>query len=135
MCIRDRGGITPYTWTVTVGSLPAGLTLNATTGVISGSPSGTFVGAVNFTVTVTDSETPTPQTASASLSITISVAALSVTTTSLPTGVASTIYPVATLQATGGISPYTWSVTTGSLPAGLILNSATGCLLYTSRCV
>jgi hypothetical protein len=126
--LQAKGGITPYTWTVTVGSLPAGLTLNATTGVISGSPSGTFVGAVNFTVTVTDSETPTPQTASASLSITISVAALSVTTTSLPTGVASTIYPVATLQATGGISPYTWSVTTGSLPAGLILNSATGAI-------
>jgi hypothetical protein len=124
--LQAKGGITPYTWTVTTGSLPAGLTLNSTTGVISGTPSGTFVGAVNFTVTVTDSETPTPQTASAALSITITVATLTVTTTSLPTGVVNSAYPGATLQATGGITPYSWAVTAGSLPAGLSLNAATG---------
>ena len=126
--LAATGGITPYTWAVTVGSLPAGLTLNAATGVISGTPSGTFVGAVNFTVTVSDSETPTPQTASAALSITISVAPLSVTTTSLPGGVVNSVYAGATLQATGGIQPYSWAVTTGSLPAGLSLNSASGAI-------
>jgi len=129
--LASTGGITPYTWAVTVGSLPAGLSLNAATGVISGTPSGTLVGAVNFTVTVTDSETPTPQTANAALSITISVAALSVTTTSLPGGVVNSVYAGATLQATGGIQPYSWAVTTGSLPAGLSLNSASGAIYGT----
>ena len=128
--LRATGGIAPYTWAVTTGSLPAGLSLNASTGVISGTPSGTFVGTDSFTVTATDSETPTHATATANLSITITVAALSVTTTSgsLPLGVVSTVYPGATLQATGGIQPYSWAVTTGSLPAGLSLNPSTGAI-------
>ena len=128
--LQATGGIAPYTWAVTTGSLPAGLSLNASTGVISGTPSGTLVGTVNFTVTATDSETPTHATATASLSIVISVAPLSVTTTSasLPLGVVSSTYPGATLQATGGIQAYTWAVTTGSLPAGLTLNAATGAI-------
>jgi hypothetical protein len=126
--LQATGGITPYTWSVTVGTLPTGLTLNAATGVISGTIGGTFVGTDTFTVTVSDAETPTPQTANASLSITITVAPLSVTTSgSLPTGVVNSVYPGATLQATGGITPYTWAVTGGtSLPAGLTLNASTG---------
>jgi len=129
--LQATGGITPYSWAVTVGSLPAGLSLNPATGVISGTPSGTFVGTDSFTVTVTDTETPTPQTANAALSITITVAPLSVTTTSLPGGVVGSVYAGATLQAAGGIQPYSWAVTTGSLPAGLTLNSATGAIAGT----
>jgi hypothetical protein len=127
--LQATGGISPYRWAVTAGSLPAGLSLNAATGVISGTPTGTFVGTVNFTVTATDSETPTAKTANANLSIAISVAPLSVTTSgSLAVGVVSSQYSGATLQATGGITPYSWAVTTGSLPAGLTLNAATGAI-------
>jgi len=50
---------------------------------------------------------------------------LAITTTSLPTGVIGQPYS-ATLSATGGTSPYTWSKTSGSLPPGLTLNSSTG---------
>ncbi|MFZ3265575.1 MAG: putative Ig domain-containing protein [Terriglobales bacterium] len=122
------GGITPYTWSVSVGVLPAGLTLNASTGQITGTPTGNMTGPINFTVKVTDSEQPTAASATAALSITITAPPLSVVTSSLPTGVAQSVYPGATLQATGGVSPYTWSVTTGSLPAGLSLNSSTGAI-------
>jgi len=53
------GGLEPYTYTLTAGALPPGLSLSST-GTISGTP--TAVGASSFTVTVTDAE-PTPQTA------------------------------------------------------------------------
>jgi uncharacterized repeat protein (TIGR03803 family) len=67
-------GLAPYAWSVTSGSLPADLTLNATTGVISGTP--TQAGTSNFTVTVEDSESQ-PITATANLAITVVAAAIS----------------------------------------------------------
>jgi hypothetical protein len=123
--LAATGGITPYTWSISAGSLPAGLTLNSSTGVISGTPTGSVTGQINFTVKVTDAEVPTPATATAALSITISAAPLTVVTSSLPTGVDGSAYS-ATLQAAGGVTPYSWAVTTGSLPAGLSLNASTG---------
>jgi hypothetical protein len=65
--LQASGGVPPFTWTITSGSLPAGLSL-ASTGVISGIP--TAVGTANFTVQVADSEA-TPMTATANLSITV----------------------------------------------------------------
>jgi subtilisin family serine protease len=63
------GGVTPYTWTVVSGTLPAGLSLAQTTGVISGAPTAT--GTSNFTVQVKDSNS---QTATKALSISINAA-------------------------------------------------------------
>jgi large repetitive protein len=65
--LQPASGKSPYTWAITAGSLPAGLSLSGA--VISGIP--TTAGTSNFTVQVTDSTTPTPQTASAGLSITV----------------------------------------------------------------
>lgn len=50
--ISVQGGTAPYTFAVSAGSLPAGLSLNGTTGIISGAP--TTVGTYDFTIQATD---------------------------------------------------------------------------------
>jgi hypothetical protein len=124
------GGTKPYTWSLGGGStLPAGLELDASTGKISGTPAGPS-GTFDFTAEVTDSESP-PVSATASESITVTVTALTVTTVSLPAATAGASYS-ATLAATGGVGPYTWSIPLGSLPAGLKLHAATGVISGTA---
>jgi Putative Ig domain len=117
--LAATGGTTPYSWSIISGSLPTGLTLSGA-GSIAGAPSqsGTF----NFTVQVKDSES-TPQTRTQPLSLTVNAAPLNITTTTLPAGTVGTAYN-ASFAATGGVSPYTWSVLSGSLPAGLSLSGA-----------
>jgi len=129
-------GTSPYTWSVSSGSLPGGLTL-ASTGVLSGTPtaSGTFT----FTVQVTDSASST---ATKSISLTITPA-LAVSTTSLAGGTIGTAYSQ-TLAATGGTTPYTWNISTGTIPTGLTFSSAgvlsgtpttSGAFTFTTRVV
>jgi hypothetical protein len=120
--LAATGGVTPYTWTVTTGTLPAGLGLDASTGAITGTP--TASGTSSFTVTVTDSTATTHLTATADLSIVITASG-GITTASLPNGTVGTSYS-ATVAVTGGTPPYSWSITTGALPPGLTLGSSTG---------
>jgi hypothetical protein len=112
------GGMTPYTWTITTGTLPAGLTLSSS-GVISGTPT-TAGGPTSVTCRVTDSASAT---ATKSLSITINSSPPSITTSSLWNGTVGVAYSQ-TMAATGGTSPYTWTITTGTLPLGLTLSSS-----------
>ncbi|HWQ56097.1 MAG TPA: putative Ig domain-containing protein [Bryobacteraceae bacterium] len=114
--LTATGGTPPYTWTVTAGSLPAGLSLSGAT--IAGTP--TAVGTSTFTVRVSAGQT----TAERQLSIVINPPPLQITTASLPAGTVGTAYSQ-TLTATGGTPPYTWTVSGGSLPAGLSLSGAT----------
>lgn len=129
--LTATGGSIPYSnWTVTAGSLPPGLILNSASGLINGTP--TTQGTFQFTVQVTDS---VPGTAAKVLSITIGATQpLTITTTSLPDGVLNQTYSQ-NLGATGGVSPYTWSVGSGNLPAGLLLNGATGAISGTPTSV
>ena len=115
------GGQSPYTWTVSSGSLPGGLTLSSS-GQISGKP--TASGAFSFVVKVTDSSSPA-QSATASLSIVVAAlpTTLQITTTSLASGEVSSAYS-ATLGASGGKSPYSWTLSSGTLPGGLTLSSS-----------
>jgi len=212
--LAAAGGLLPYTWSVTTGSLPAGLALAPSTGVLSGSPSTS--GSFNFTVQVSDSGQPSPQTATKAFSLVVSAAGpvlssidpssvpagssaftltvngtnfvsgstvrwngsnrtttfvnasqlrasildgniaspgtasvtvanpggstsnaltftispplLTITTSSpLTAGVVGIAYSQ-TLSASGGQSPYTWSVATGFLPPGVALAPSTGVL-------
>ncbi len=69
-------GTPPYTWLITSGSLPSGLTLNATTGAITGTPTGS--GTSTFTAQVKDANSLT-----ASKTFSIAVAAAPVATTGI----------------------------------------------------
>src|ERR1035438_1637038 len=108
------GGSPPYSWSVASGTLPAGLSL-AAGGTLSGTPGA--AGPSSFTVRVTDSASAS---STAALSITINPAALGITTSSLPAGSVGVAYSQA-LGASGGSPPYSWSVASGTLPAGLSL--------------
>jgi len=128
--LTATGGMTPYTWSILSGGLPAGLTLNTSTGVISGTP--TMPGTSNFTARVTDSQTPTHATNDAMLSIAIVPAALTITTSSLPNGQMGVAYSQ-TVQASGGVMPYAWSISAGALPGGYSINSSTGQITGTTN--
>jgi hypothetical protein len=118
--IGVSGGTSPYACTITSGTLPAGLILTGC--LVSGIP--TVAGTSNLIVKATDSSNP-QQTTSGPVSITITSAALSLTLTSLPNGMVGTPYS-STIGVSGGTSPYACTITSGTLPAGLIL---TGCLV------
>lgn len=112
-------GDTPITWSIQSGSLPAGLTLNAATGEITGTP--TTAATANFTVRATNAVNFAQQ----ALSIVIAAASQPpvVTTLSLPAAQVGSAYSQG-LAATGS-TPIAWSVVAGSLPPGLTLSGST----------
>jgi hypothetical protein len=67
--VTANGGMMPYVWSVVSGRLPAGLTLNAQTGAITGTPFSSFSTVVR--IAVSDATTPSPQSAAVSLALTI----------------------------------------------------------------
>ncbi|MBI5003692.1 putative Ig domain-containing protein [Candidatus Kaiserbacteria bacterium] len=113
--LTATGGTVPLTWGLLSGSLPPGLTLSET-GVLSGIPTAT--GVFNFTAHVTDANNSS---ANQVLSIVVNSAPI-ITTSFVPDATANAVYSQS-LQATGGTAPLTWSLLSGSLPAGLALNS------------
>lgn len=120
--VTATGGTAPYSYTVSAGALPDGLSLNATTGEISGTP--TTTGTFAFTVAATDSSTGSgPFSVERAYSVTVGAATLTVTPTTLAAVNQGTAYDV-TFQSSGGTGPYTYAVTAGALPQGLTLSTA-----------
>ncbi len=115
-----RGGAAPYTYAVTSGSLPAGLTL-ASDGTLSGT--ATAAGTFNFTATATDSSTGTgPFSVGSAVTLVVDAPTILVAPATLPNGTFNTAYSQ-TVTASGGTAPYSYAVTTGTLPNGLSLSS------------
>jgi Putative Ig domain len=114
--LQVTGGAAPYTWALLTGSLPTGLSLSSA-GVISGTPS--VAGTSTFTVKATDAGSNIGN----SGSLSIVVPGISVTTTTLPAASLGVAYSQ-TLTESGGTGPFTWTITTGTLPAGITLSAA-----------
>jgi hypothetical protein len=115
--IPVTGGTGPYTCTVASGTLPAGITLGAGC-VLSGTP--TTVATTTVGITATDSANPV-NTKTSPVTITVQAVPALTFTGSLPNGIVNVAYSQ-TLQATGGVGPYTYAITAGALPAGLTLS-------------
>jgi parallel beta-helix repeat protein len=121
--LAAQGGVAPYSWQVTSGTLPTGLQLGLDSGVIAGAPRTAGQQTVNIEVEDSGRKRCTR-------TFTISIASasttpLSITSGSAPGGTSGSVYSF-TLTAKGGTIPYSWSVSSGTLPAGLQLNAGTG---------
>jgi hypothetical protein len=116
------GGTPNYTYSIVSGSLPPGLTLNGSTGVISGPP--TTAGTYQFTSKVVDSKGKS-DTAICTIVVVGSPVNLDCGPCSAGKATAGTAYS-ATMKVTGGTAPFKFSLTSGTLPAGLTLNTSTG---------
>lgn len=116
-------GTSPVTFAVTSGTLPAGLSLNPTTGALAGTP--TAAATSNFTIEGTDHQGVK---ASRAYSIVVAnpVVAMSPVAGALAGGTHAVVYSPVTVSLTNGIAPITYAVTAGSLPVGLTLHSGTG---------
>jgi len=144
--LTATGGTSPYTFAITGGALPGGLTLNTSTGAITGTPN--TPGPFTFTARVTDSAGLTPgntpaqgarrtalagspaaASVSSSFTITVSPAPLSI---GGPNANGQVGVPYnSSLTATGGVSPFTFAITGGALPGGLTLAPGTGAITGT----
>ncbi|HEV2507903.1 MAG TPA: putative Ig domain-containing protein [Mesorhizobium sp.] len=113
--VTATGAVAPYSFSVTAGTLPAGIVLGST-GALSGTP--TAAGNFSFTITASDAH---GQTGSRPYTMTVAVPSLTMLPPSVPSGTAGTAYSQ-TLTASGGNAPYTFTVTAGALPAGLVLS-------------
>jgi uncharacterized protein (TIGR03437 family) len=121
--VQSSGGVgTARTWSIASGALPPGLNLSGTTSTatISGTPTPTSAGSYSFDVVVSD---PQNQTARKTLFLYIQPLPLVITSASpLPDGITTVNYSYV-LNQSGGASPYSWYLASGSLPNGLNLSS------------
>jgi hypothetical protein len=127
--LTATGGVTPFTWIQTAGTLPTGLSFSSS-GVLSGTPGSTTLRSPQ-TFQVTDSRSTTAS--SSGLLLTIAAAQLAITTTTCPGGTQYQAYSGCTIAASGGTAPLALSTDTApysyaTLPEGMALNTSTGAI-------
>ncbi len=114
--ITASGGAEPYTFTMTAGALPTGLSPITTGGVIAGTPTAT--GTFTFTVTAADANGCTGSQAYTLVINADGCPPIALLPTVLPEGMVGAAYNQ-TITASGGAEPYTFIMTAGALPIGL----------------
>jgi hypothetical protein len=115
--LSSTGGDGHFHYAVTTGSLPAGLTLAADSGIISGTP--TEQGMAAFTLQATSGGLT--QSRSFNVSIHATGAVLTIVTHTVLDGALALPYQQI-LVAAGGEPPYVWSIKDGQLPPGIMLD-------------
>jgi hypothetical protein len=117
-----QGGRPPYVWSLIAGALPTGLSgPDPTTGVISGTPDAACAAATSsLTVQVEDSDSPTMTDTQAGVELLVTVPGLSIDTAALPNATLNAAYDQQ-LRAVGGVPPYSFAITSGSLPNQLAI--------------
>jgi uncharacterized repeat protein (TIGR01451 family) len=120
--LTSRGGVAPITWGLSAGMLPAGLTLNPATGLLSGTPAA--AGRYEIVVGASGGGSDTQ-----ALSLDVAPAPWITTASALPSAVRNEPYAVA-LAVAGGQPPYGW-VAAGALPPGLAIDPYSGMIAGT----
>ncbi len=127
--VTASGGVGAITYAVASGALPPDLTLNASTGAITGTPKAADAGTVSFQVSARDAYGDTST--SGALTLTIAPAtAITFNSAVMPTGTYNVAYS-GSAAATGGAGTLTYSLSGGSLPPDLSLNTSTGAIAGT----
>jgi len=119
-------GTAPYVWSIASGTLPTGLTIDAGTGVISGTPTDTTYTDRPLTIRVVDAVGSSAQQA-----VTLRYADVLTLGGTYANATEAVAYSDG-LDAAGGHLPRTWAITSGSLPSGLTFNTSTGVISGTS---
>lgn len=116
--IKATGGCTPYKWSIASGALPAGVRAKVSSSTTSLSLGGTPTTADTYTFAVKVTGCAGVVVQVRYKTVIHAESGVVIGTTSVPNGTVATAYS-ATIQASGGCTPYTWVIASGALPAGI----------------
>lgn len=118
--IRFSGGLGPFNYVVSGGSLPGGMSLGASDGVVSGTPAAP--GLYPFDVTITDSTIGTPASVTQRFLFVVNDPAVEVLPATLPSMYLRVPFSTQLSLSVAGPGPAQFSLLSGELPQGITLS-------------